>query len=89
MDSGSPEHSNELDAEGSPDADFHAESPASSNEGHENGAGSMSEDSTRLGKRKSDAEDEDYIRKDPELYGLRRSVRLRLFYFKHRRSTRC
>lgn len=76
IDSGSPEQSNELDAEGSPDTDFRADSPASSNEEHEDGAGSVSEGSTRLGKRKSDAEDEDYIRKDPELYGLRRSVRL-------------
>lgn len=66
----------EDDAPGEEDADFDEETPppqAANGMRHDR---SVSEDSARLGKRKATEEidDEDYMKQNPELYGLRRSV---------------
>lgn len=66
----------EEDAAGSEDADYAApESPPSpqSNESRRNSTSSESSSQSR--KRKVDVDDEQYMQKNPELYGLRRSVR--------------
>jgi chromodomain-helicase-DNA-binding protein 1 len=62
------------DAPGEEDADFDAESPA-----HERANGmshnrSSSESDSRPGKRKAEVDDEELMKLNPELYGLRRSV---------------
>lgn len=66
----------EEDAAGSEDADYAAESPPSpqSNDSRRN---SLSSDtSSQPRKRKVDVDDDQYMQQNPELYGLRRSVRL-------------
>lgn len=64
------------DAPGEEDADFDEETPppeAADGMRHDR---STSEDSLRPGKRKVDGlDDEEYMKQNPELYGLRRSVR--------------
>lgn len=60
------------DAEGEPDEDFDVSMQApDDDEQSDDGSDSQS---ARPGKRKQAVEEEDYIMKDPELYGLRRSV---------------
>ena len=61
------------DAPGEEDADYDAESPPpEAGMRHDR---SLSEESTRPGKRKSEeVDDDDFIKQNPELYGLRRSV---------------
>lgn len=60
----------------SADEDYQADIAAPSEDDLEQADRSASEDSQRSGKRKRAAPDsEDYIKNDPELYGLRRSVR--------------
>lgn len=57
------------------DADFDEETPppeASNGMRHD---GSSSEEEVRSGKRRSAVDDEQYMKQNPELYGLRRSVR--------------
>ena len=68
----SSEHSDE-DAEGEPDEDFdttmHTQPDEDESDDDEHSL------SPRPGKRKKAVEEDDYMMKDPELYGLRRSVR--------------
>jgi len=68
----SSEHSDE-DAEGEPDEDFdttmHTQLDDEESDDEEHSL------SPRPGKRKKAVEEDDYMMKDPELYGLRRSVR--------------
>jgi chromodomain-helicase-DNA-binding protein 1 len=66
--------SDDVDAEGEPDGDYDSESPPSAQEESDR-ARSSSQESTRPRKRKASDEKEDYIEQNPELYGLRRSVR--------------
>ena len=59
----------------SDDADFDMEdSPAPSQSDAPQDQRSTSSDSRRTAKRKAAAEEDEYIRENPELYGLRRSV---------------
>lgn len=70
----SPETSDD-DAEGEPDEDFDATMQTQiDDEEQSDDEADMS--SPRPGKRKKRVDDEDYMLKNPELYGLRRSVRL-------------
>jgi len=68
----SSEHSDE-DAEGEPDEDFdttmHTQPDEDESDDEEHSL------SPRPGKRKKAVDEDDYMMKDPELYGLRRSVR--------------
>lgn len=67
--------SHDEDAEGSDDVDYDARSPAAI-QSPAMSSRSPSAGSRRPGKRKASTEDEeDFINKNPELYGLRRSVR--------------
>lgn len=61
------------DAEGEPDDDFDV--PVDTNMDEEESDDEADSHSTRPGKRKKAVEEEEYMMKDPELYGLRRSVR--------------
>jgi chromodomain-helicase-DNA-binding protein 1 len=63
------------DAEGEADADFDEETPPPGPVGGMRHDRSLSEDSVRPGKRKAEIDDEEYMKLNPELYGLRRSVR--------------
>lgn len=64
------------DAPGEEDADFDGESPATHEINGMRHDRSSSEESTRPEKRKAhDVDDEEYMKQNPELYGLRRSVR--------------
>lgn len=65
----------DVDAEGEPDGDYDSDSPPSEQAESDGAQSSMSHDSQRPPKRKASAEKEDYITQNPELYGLRRSVR--------------
>lgn len=67
--------SEDVDAEGEPDGDYDSESPPSEQAESDGAQSSMSHDSRRPLKRKASTEKEDYITQNPELYGLRRSVR--------------
>ena len=70
----SVDSSQDEDAVGSDDVDYAAEiDPPTVLVTHE--SRSTSEDSQRTSKRKATAEDDDYIMNNPELYGIRRSVR--------------
>ncbi|KAI0007082.1 P-loop containing nucleoside triphosphate hydrolase protein [Xylariaceae sp. FL0662B] len=70
------ESSNNDDDNGSDDADFDMEeSPAPSQSDVHQDERSTSNDSRRAPKRKVALEEDDYIRENPELYGLRRSSR--------------
>jgi chromodomain-helicase-DNA-binding protein 1 len=66
--------SEDVDAEGEPDGDYDSESPPSE-QAESDHARSSSPESRRPLKRKASDEGEDYIEQNPELYGLRRSVR--------------
>ncbi|GAB7350951.1 hypothetical protein MBLNU459_g1457t1 [Dothideomycetes sp. NU459] len=65
------------DAAGSEDADFDLESPPSPQSNESRRDSLSSEDSSRPRKRKLDVNDEQYMKENPELYGLRRSGRAR------------
>lgn len=68
--------SSEDEAQASDDADYDIEeSPAPSQSDANRESRSTSQDSRRAPKRKAVVEEDDYIRENPELYGLRRSVR--------------
>ena len=63
------------DAPGEDDADFDEETPAAHTAGMDHDR-SSSESASRPGKRKAEMDDEGYMMQNPELYGLRRSVRV-------------
>ncbi|GIZ40898.1 hypothetical protein CKM354_000421900 [Cercospora kikuchii] len=65
------------DAPGEEDADFDMESPRPRQDDAHAHDRSSSEPSSRPGKRKADVDDEEYMKQNPELYGLRRSGRAR------------
>ncbi|KAK5108608.1 hypothetical protein LTR62_008184 [Meristemomyces frigidus] len=65
------------DAPGEEDAEYDAESPPRQPTGGMRHDRSSSEESTRPAKRKGEAEDDDFMKQNPELYGLRRSGRAR------------
>lgn len=67
--------SEDVDAEGEPDGDYDSDSPPSEQAESDRARSSMSQESNRPLKRKASAEKDDYITQNPELYGLRRSVR--------------
>ena len=56
------------------DADFDEETPPPESANGMRHDRSSSEEDVRSGKRKSAVEDEDFMKQNPELYGLRRSV---------------
>jgi len=72
QDSGS---SDDVDAEGEADGDYNSESPPPEQAESDDARSSVSQDSRRPSKRKASPEGDDYITQNPELYGLRRSVR--------------
>ncbi|EME50139.1 hypothetical protein DOTSEDRAFT_68860 [Dothistroma septosporum NZE10] len=65
------------DAPGEDDADFDDASPPPEHTDVLDHDRSSSESSSRPGKRKADVDDEEYMKQNPELYGLRRSGRAR------------
>lgn len=71
----STDEESEEDAIGEDDPDYDMITPPVANRGSLNDAHSSSEESPRQRKRKVGVEPDDYILNDPELYGLRRSVR--------------
>lgn len=71
---GSIDSLHEEDAVGSEDADYDMETSQPADAGSPGDARSSSQDSRRTGKRKAEAEHEEYMLENPELYGLRRSV---------------
>jgi chromodomain-helicase-DNA-binding protein 1 len=67
--------SSEDEAQASDDADYDIEeTPAASQSDEHRDERSMSHESRRAPKRKAGVGEDDYIRDNPELYGLRRSV---------------
>lgn len=76
LDGAHSESSDDEDLDESADEDYEADVHPPSEDELNHDPRSGSEESQRHGKRKLVAEDEDYIKKDPELYGLRRSVSL-------------
>lgn len=62
------------DAEGEEDAEFDEESPAPEAVHGMRHDRLTSEESVRPSKRKAEVDDEEYMKQNPELYGLRRSV---------------
>jgi chromodomain-helicase-DNA-binding protein 1 len=62
------------DAEGEPDGDYDSDSPPSEHAPSSRAQSVSSQESSRPLKRKASADKEDYMTRDPELYGLRRSV---------------
>jgi len=69
----------EEDAPGEEDADFKAETPPPERSDGMRHDRSLSEDSLRPGKRKAGVDDEEHMKQNPELYGLRRSVSIPWF----------
>jgi len=69
------ESDEEEDAEGEDDADFDMRSPSPDDQ-DDLPADNSSHSSTQLGKRKASVDDDEHMLQNPELYGLRRSVRL-------------
>jgi chromodomain-helicase-DNA-binding protein 1 len=68
--------SDDVDAEGEADGDYDSESPPPEQaESDDDARSSVSQESSRPSKRKASPEGDDYITQNPELYGLRRSVR--------------
>lgn len=68
--------SDDVDAEGEADGDYDSESPPPGQaESDDDARSSVSQESSRPSKRKASTEGDDYITQNPELYGLRRSVR--------------
>ena len=72
------ESSHDEDAIGSDDADYDVETPAAPDLTITRDDASSSEDSRKYAKRKVGVEHDDHMMNNPELYGLRRSVSLRL-----------
>lgn len=72
------ESSHDADAIGSDDADYDMETPAPPYPTIIRDDASSSEDSRKFAKRKIGVEHDDHMMNNPELYGLRRSVSLRL-----------
>lgn len=72
------ESSHDEDAIGSDDADYDMETPAAPDLTITRDDASSSEDSRRHAKRKFGVEHDDHMNNNPELYGLRRSVSLRV-----------
>lgn len=70
--------SHDEDAIGSDDADYDIETPAAPYPTITRDDASSSEDSRKYAKRKIGVEHDDHMMNNPELYGLRRSVSLRL-----------
>jgi chromodomain-helicase-DNA-binding protein 1 len=64
----------DVDAEGEPDGDYDSDSPPSEHAPSSRAQSVSSQESSRPLKRKASADKEDYMTRDPELYGLRRSV---------------
>jgi chromodomain-helicase-DNA-binding protein 1 len=62
------------DAEGEPDGDYDSDSPPSEHAPSSRAQSVSSQESSRPLKRKASADKDDYMTRDPELYGLRRSV---------------
>ena len=69
------ESSDDVDAEGEADGDYDSESPPPEQAESDDARSSVSHESRRPSKRKASPEGDDYITQNPELYGLRRSVR--------------
>ncbi|KAF4549455.1 Chromodomain helicase hrp3-like protein [Elsinoe fawcettii] len=69
------ESDDEEDADGEEDADFDMDSPPP--EDTERPQSRSSDDSIRPSKRKASVEEDEFMKKNPELYGLRRSHRAR------------
>jgi chromodomain-helicase-DNA-binding protein 1 len=67
--------SEDVDAEGEPDGDYDSESPPPARAESSRGRSSTSQESLRPSKRKASVEDDSFMTQNPELYGLRRSVR--------------
>jgi chromodomain-helicase-DNA-binding protein 1 len=67
------ESSDDVDAEGEPDGDYDSETPPPAAE--DRARSSTSQESRRPPKRKASVEEDDHMAQNPELYGLRRSVR--------------
>lgn len=67
--------SDDVDAEGEADGDYDSESPPPEQAESDDARSSASQESRRPSKRKASPEGDDYITQNPELYGLRRSVR--------------
>lgn len=67
--------SDDVDAEGEADGDYDSESPPPEQAESDDAHSSVSQESSRLSKRKASPDGDDYITQNPELYGLRRSVR--------------
>lgn len=63
------------DAPGEMDADFDEETPPAEDIDAMEEDQASEDSSSRPGKRKADVDDEEYMKQNPELYGLRRSVR--------------
>ncbi|KAI1817790.1 P-loop containing nucleoside triphosphate hydrolase protein [Poronia punctata] len=70
-----PAESSEEEAQASDDADFDMEESPASPQSDDHDERSTSHESRRAPKRKAGVEEDDYIRENPELYGLRRSSR--------------
>lgn len=68
--------SEDVDAEGEPDGDYDSDSPPSEHAPSSPAQSVSSQESSRPLKRKASAEKDDYMTQNPELYGLRRSVRV-------------
>jgi chromodomain-helicase-DNA-binding protein 1 len=67
--------SDDVDAEGEADGDYDSESPPPEQAESDDARSSISQESSRPSKRKASPGGDDYITQNPELYGLRRSVR--------------
>lgn len=67
--------SEDVDAEGEPDGDYDSESPPPAQADSSRSRSSTSQESRRPQKRKASVEEDSFITQNPELYGLRRSVR--------------
>lgn len=67
--------SDDVDAEGEADGDYDSESPPPEQAESDDARSSASQESSRPSKRKASPGGDDYITQNPELYGLRRSVR--------------
>lgn len=69
------ESSQDEDAEGEADADYEFETAPPAESNAQEAESSSEEEPRRSLKRPASAEDDDYMMNNPELYGLRRSVR--------------
>jgi chromodomain-helicase-DNA-binding protein 1 len=67
--------SEDVDAEGEPDGDYDSETPPPVQVESSRARSSTSQESRRPPKRKASVEEDDFMTQNPELYGLRRSVR--------------